>query len=127
MMPMTMENTTAIMMEGTLMATGADVTRDMIAARPIPAPTPTMPPRLVGAAASVRELPQNAALVRADGFFQTDLSRTFRDGNRPERRHNADTADEQGDARNPDELRICGAAEITASPAPALKDPVPDT
>ena len=98
MMPMTMENTTAIMIEGTLMATGADVTRDMISARPIPAPTPTMPPRLVSTAAS-------------DGFFQTDLSRTFRNGNEHDV-HNADTADEQGDARNPDELRICGAAEI---------------
>ena len=48
---------------------------------------------------------------RYNGFFQTDLSRTFRNGNEHDV-HNADTADEQGDARNPDELRICGAAEI---------------
>ena len=111
MMPMTMENTTAIMMDGTLMATGADVTRDMIAARPIPAPTPTMPPRLVSTAASVKNCHRMRLFFAPMAFFSTDLSRTLRNGNEHDV-HNADTADEQGDARNPDELRICGAAEI---------------
>ncbi len=43
-MPMAMENTTAKKMNGTLMATGASVSRETSWARPMPAPTPMSRP-----------------------------------------------------------------------------------
>ena len=52
-----------------------------------------------------QELCQNAAALCADGLFQADLRRALRDGHEHDV-HNADTANEQGDAGDPDELVV---------------------
>ena len=69
-MPIAMENTTAITMAGKLTATGAEVMREMISARPMPAPTPTMPPMLVSTAASVRNCHRMRLFFAPIAFFR---------------------------------------------------------
>ena len=58
-----------------------------------------------------QELPQDAALFRADRLLQADLPRALRDGDEHDV-HDADAADEQRDAGDPDQLAVRRVAEV---------------
>ena len=69
MIPISIENTTAITDAGTLMDTATPETLLIIWAIPIPAATPMMPPILVSTAASVRNCPKIVPLGAPMAFF----------------------------------------------------------
>ena len=72
--PMSMENTTATALAGMLTADGAPETDDTTRDAPMPAATPRMPPRLVRAAASVRNC-HRMRRFRAPMAFLRPISR----------------------------------------------------
>ena len=69
-MPMTMENPTDATMAGMLMAMGIPAILDMTLASTIPDITPTIPPRLVSTAASVRNWKRILFFLAPMAFFR---------------------------------------------------------
>ena len=89
--PITVENNTAITIDGTLIAVGEPVTFPTTFDSPIPVITPIIPPILVSTEASVRNCPRIV--------FLHDI-------------HDTNTTHKERNTCNPDQLIICTLTEL---------------